>query len=313
MKAHMAELGELARDMGMEPGDAFSLNRIVARMSDRANNERAVTKLLQLEKGKTQEETPEWQQMTDEEKDTSKKIYDFTCAAHKINNVANAMTEASAKLLYQHAETSNARGLVGAKKQIYEVNKLICQQSRKEYSRGRDFKMFCLDQSEETYQGTAAQLFLPVVGNRYIVFLLNAIPTLVSKEIILVFLESLKDSKEGAATLNRLEASVWSGYLNADIESELCAFSLMYYFVCQPLLSRAKAAKSPLDMNYFYLTAVRRLAFLETDSSQLLDEDPEMWGGAVSETEPYRRYIPDVQNQAKIELQFKDKVKQNTL
>lgn len=294
----MAELEQIAHDMGTDPGDAFSLKRVVSRMSDRANNERAVTKLLLLEKEKALAQTPGWQQMSDEDKTARTKLYDFTCASHKIDNVSNAMTDASAELLYPQSD-SKRKGLLGAKKQIYEVSKLICQQSRKEYSRGRDFKMFCLDQSEDTYKGTGAHLLKPVIGNRYIVFLMNAIPTLMSKEIIMIYLEALKDSKEGAATLNRLELSVWQGYLSADIEAELCAFSLMYYFVCQPLLSRAKVAKSPLDMNYFYVTAVRRLADFEGDSSPLLNEDPEIWGGAVQETEPYRPYISHIQSIAK--------------
>ena len=159
--------------------------------------------------------------------------------------------------------------------------------------------MFCPDQREDTYKGTRARLPKPVIGNRYVVFLMNAIPTLTSKEIIRIYLEALKDSKEGAATLNRLELSVWQGYLSADIKAELCTFSLMYYFVCQPLLSGAKAAKSPLDVNYFYVTAVRRLADFDGNSSPLLNEDPEIWGGAVQETEPYRLYISHIQSIAK--------------
>ena len=42
----MAELEQIAHDMGTDPGDAFSLKRVVSRMSDRANNEWAVTKLM---------------------------------------------------------------------------------------------------------------------------------------------------------------------------------------------------------------------------------------------------------------------------
>ena len=159
--------------------------------------------------------------------------------------------------------------------------------------------MFCPDQREDTYKGTRARLLKPVIGNRYVVFLMNAIPTLMSKEIIMIYLEALKDSKEGAATLKRLELSVWQGYLSADIKAELCPFSLMYYFVCQPLLSCAKAAKSPLDVKYFYVTAVRRLADFDGNSSPLLNEDPEIWGGAVQETEPYRLYISHIQSIAK--------------
>ena len=42
----MAELEQIAHDMGTDPGDAFSLKRVVSRMSDRANSEWAVTKLM---------------------------------------------------------------------------------------------------------------------------------------------------------------------------------------------------------------------------------------------------------------------------
>ena len=81
----------------------------------------------------------------------------------------------------------------------------------------------------------------------------------------------------------------------------------MYFFVCQPLLSRTKGANSPLDMNYFYVMAVRRLANFEGDSGPLLYEDAEIWGGAVKETEQYRPYIPHIQDLAKRDT-LQDKV-----
>ena len=142
--------------------------------------------------------------MSDEDKTARTKLYDFTCASHKIDNVSNAMTDASVELLYPQSD-SKRKGLLGTRKQINKVSKLLCQQCRKEYSRGRDFKMFCLDQRENTYKGTGAHLLKPVIGNRYIVFLMNAVPTLMSKEIIMIYPEVPKDSKEGAATRNRLE------------------------------------------------------------------------------------------------------------
>ncbi|KAK7109245.1 hypothetical protein V1264_013320 [Littorina saxatilis] len=114
----------------------------------------------------------------------------------------------------------------------------------------------------------------------------------------MVYLEALKDGK-ATAGWNRLEHSVWQGYLDETVLAELCAFALMFFFVCQPLLSRAKVAKSPLEMNFFYLTAVQKLSFYAEHSEALLSEDTNMWQGSIKETEPYRPYMQDVQQMAK--------------
>ena len=47
-----------------------------------------------------------WNEMTVAEKNEQSSIHSFTCAAHnyKINNMAIAMTSASAKFLYRHSE-----------------------------------------------------------------------------------------------------------------------------------------------------------------------------------------------------------------
>jgi len=44
-------------------------------------------------------------------------LYSFTCAAHKINNMASAMTEGSSK--YLHSTEKWSRGMYGAKKNIF--------------------------------------------------------------------------------------------------------------------------------------------------------------------------------------------------
>ena len=63
-------------------------------------------------------------------------VHFFTYAAHKINNMALAITDKSAKFLY--TTDSNDRGMIGAKKHIYECNKLLCEHGRKEYRLGVD-------------------------------------------------------------------------------------------------------------------------------------------------------------------------------
>ena len=59
-----------------------------------------------------------WNEMTVAEKNEQSSIHSFTGAAHNynINNMAIAMTSASAKFLY--GETRNWRGMRGAKKHI---------------------------------------------------------------------------------------------------------------------------------------------------------------------------------------------------
>jgi hypothetical protein len=51
---------------------------------------------------------------------------------------------------------------------------------------------------------------------------LNAIPTYVAKDMVLVYLEDVRDAKE-VPGLNRLEYSVQEGYLNPTVEAEEAA------------------------------------------------------------------------------------------
>lgn len=74
----------------------------------------------------------------------------------------------------------------------------------------------------------------------------------------MIYLQDVKDSKANPC-LNRLEQSIHAGYLQKDIESEEVAFAIMYYRVCAPLLAKAKNAKSPLVMNWFYEAAIDAL------------------------------------------------------
>ena len=194
--------------------------------------------------------------------------------------------------------------MFGAKKLIYEVNKLLCQQSRKEYGQGIDFKIYCFDHDPDLYKSSGLDWLQLIVANRYIIFLTNSSPTLISKEAVMVYFEDLKDGGK-SGSLNRLEHSVWQGYLNETTIAELWAFSIMHLFVCQPLLSRAKSAKNPLDINFFYQTPIRRLASYDENSQVLLDEDFNIWGGSVKETEPHRPCMLHIQALAK---QQKEKV-----
>jgi hypothetical protein len=123
------DLEKMASNMNLDfDENTYSITRISNRMSDRAANERKVTNLLQ---DSTKLALQEKGHLSQQEILEQSKIHSFTCAAHKINNMAIAMTDRSAKFLYE--ETISVRGIQGAKKHIYECNKLLCEQSRKEY------------------------------------------------------------------------------------------------------------------------------------------------------------------------------------
>jgi hypothetical protein len=59
----------------------------------------------------------------------------------------------------------------------------------------------------------------------FYIFLQNAIPTYVAKDMVLVYLEDVRDAKE-VPGLNRLEYSVQEGYLNPT-HSQSVLFSSM--------------------------------------------------------------------------------------
>jgi hypothetical protein len=288
LKESLSDMKELATMLNLDyADDAFDLTRITTRMSDRAPNEQCVTKLIQQEKRELLEQSATWDRLTPDEQEEKVRVRQWTCAAHKVDNVTNAMTTASQEFLNSGGDK---RKMNGAKKLIYETNKLICQHSHKEYSKGKEFMAFALD--DGVYQESATSLLKPVVGNRYIIFLLNSIPTLVAKDMILVYLESLRDAKDKVG-LNKLEASVMQGYLDPTVEAELAAFAIIFYHVCHPILIKAKGAKSPLEMNWYYKTALRKLGQYADDPSDLLNGNALLWPGADKQTE-YSPLMPHV-------------------
>lgn len=109
----------------------------------------------------------------------------------------------------------------GASKHIYEVNKLLCEQSRKEYSLDANYKAYNLCAGNETGQS----LFKLIVGNKYLIFLQNAIPVFSGKDVM-VYPEDVRDGKEKPG-LYRLEQSVRQCFLDKTVETEV-AFALMF-------------------------------------------------------------------------------------
>lgn len=284
LQEQFSELNSLAKELDLDSNElTYSVTRIESRMSDKAANEKKVTRLLRDKKENILQNTEEWNEMTTEQRKDAINIYSFTCAAHKINNMAIAMTTASSNYLY--GNTDNLRSMRGAKKHIYECNKLLCEHSRKEYGLGNQFKAYSLCATEDS----GSELFKPIVGNRYLIFLQNSIPTIASRDMVLLFLEDIRDVKE-IPGLNRLEQAVQQGYLDPNVQAEEAAFALLYFELCAPLLSKAKTANSPLDMNSYYLAAVMKLDHWSNDPTELITGDVTIWEN-VSRPEIYRCYI----------------------
>ncbi|KAK3105767.1 hypothetical protein FSP39_005113 [Pinctada imbricata] len=97
LKNHLQKLEEVAKKLGITyKEDEYKISEINSRMSDRANTEKAVTRLMMEEKERELGKSADWAQISDEERQDRIKIYAFTCGNHKINNTAGAMTKASA-------------------------------------------------------------------------------------------------------------------------------------------------------------------------------------------------------------------------
>ncbi|KAL3860428.1 hypothetical protein ACJMK2_010552 [Sinanodonta woodiana] len=279
LQEQFTELHNIADQLELDHNDlTYSFMRINGRMSDRAANEKKVTRLIQ-------EKKVEFKANIEDASVYETNVYAFTCAAHKVNNMAVAMTDHSAKYLYLCDTNTNGRGMIGAKKHIYECNKLLCEHSRKEYGLGSDFKAYSLCSEIDT----GSELFKPIIGNRYLIFLQNAIPTLAAHDMVLIFLEDIKDAKDNPG-LNRLEYSVQQGYLNDNVQAEEIAFSILYFYLCAPLLQKAKTVKSPLEMNQYYASAVRKLGDWCRDPSGLVAGIDLLWEGAMG-PDIYKPYM----------------------
>ncbi|KAL3847117.1 hypothetical protein ACJMK2_018047 [Sinanodonta woodiana] len=209
----------------------------------------------------------QWQNLKANMEDASvfeTNVYAFTCAAHKLNNMAVAMTDHSTKYFYLCDSNTNASGM------------LLSEHSQKEYGLGSDFKAYSLCSEIDT----GSELFRPIIGNRYLIFLQNAIPSLAAHNMVLIFLEDIKDANDNTG-LNRLEYSVQQGYLNDNVQADEIAFSILYAYLCAPLLQKAKTVKSPLEMNQYYASAVGTLGDWCRDPSGLVAGIDLLWEGAM--------------------------------
>jgi DNA-binding MltR family transcriptional regulator len=98
LQEQFTDLNTLSKELNLDSDEqAFSVARIHSRMSDRAANEKKVTRLQREEKQEILQTMDNWNEMRVAEKNEQSSIHSFICAAHKINNMALAMTSASAK------------------------------------------------------------------------------------------------------------------------------------------------------------------------------------------------------------------------
>eukprot|EP00058_Branchiostoma_floridae_P002271 XP_002587759.1 hypothetical protein BRAFLDRAFT_94663 [Branchiostoma floridae] len=268
------DLQEMGTALGID-GSFAHVGQIKTHMKDRAAVETKVTRMLEDLKGdKLHETVPGWHLLSPEEQEKRKKIYGFTCAAHKIQNMAEAMSKAAQKNVKYDVEKEGKarRGMVGAKDHIYATAKLLCMETKKEYAEEKEFCGFALLHTE--LEDSGQKLFQPIVGNRFLVFFQNAIPCFVGKEMIQLYLTD-KNCKKG--NFNRLEEAVYNGYFNPNVMAEERAYSIMYYEVCLPLFSKCQEAGSPLDMNRYYQVVHDKLTEWANDATVLFEGSEPLW------------------------------------
>ncbi|XP_070547226.1 germ cell nuclear acidic protein-like isoform X1 [Ptychodera flava] len=69
----------------------------------------------------------------------------------------------------------------------------------------------------------------------------------------------LLDVRDVKGAWNKLESSVYEGYLDRKILAEERTYGILYYEVLLPLLAKCKGAKSPLEMNKHYAYTIQKL------------------------------------------------------
>lgn len=252
------ELGEIAVKHGIATYDEakgiYSIKNIIGHMSDRASTETKLTRLLVERKAELLHE----EGLPDDEIQKRAKVYNFTCSLHKINNTAVAMTQAAEKHLdFSPTDTTGTR-------HIYQTDKLICTESNKEYAQGTRFRSFCL--SQDCLEDSASTMFKPIVGGRYLVYCENAIATYCCKDLVMLFLQDLKEVKK----LNRLESNVYNGFLDTKILAEVRALAVVFHDILQPLFVKALQAATPLALNDDYHFVVEKMEMFGVDAVPLL-------------------------------------------
>ena len=91
---------------------------------------------------------------------------------------------------------------------------------------------------------SGSKLFKPIVGGQYLVYLGNSVPTYCSKDLIMMFLVDLKQTKK----LNKLEQGVYDGFTDMKVQAELRALAIMYHDIIKPLY----ITKIPVDQTYHF-------------------------------------------------------------
>ncbi|XP_077981591.1 uncharacterized protein LOC144436632 [Glandiceps talaboti] len=287
----LCELQRLGQEMNLEHvEETYNVINFKTRMSDRAATEGKMTKLLcEMKTRELERLLPTWNEMTQEEKNEKIRIHAFTCGAHKLTNMAEAMNKAAVKYLYENDEiASNNRRMIGAKKHIYECDKLLCENSKKEYAKGKDFKGFCL--SRDIHVKSGSQLFKPIVGSRYLIYFHNSLPTYVGRQFIQLFLVDHCDSK---GHWNKLEASVYDGYNDLRITAEERAYAVLYYEVCLPLMVKTKSVNQILEMNEVYEMTVNKLKEWSDDPEGLFEGSEKLWPDC-RRNDAHKQYILEV-------------------
>ena len=121
-------------------------------------------------------------------------------------------------------------------------------------------RSFCL--SEDRLAESGSTMFKPIVGGRYLVYCENPIATCCCKDLIMLFLQDLKEVKR----LNRLESNVYNGFLNQKILTEVRALTVIFHDILHPLFIKASTAATPLALNYDYHFAVKKVEMFSVDA-----------------------------------------------
>ena len=198
---------------------------------------------------------------------------------------------------------------------VRAINKLLCENGRKEYGQGLWLKMW-----EENVKGLVfeADVFDPLVGARYFAVFKNALPTIVRMERYLEFIHwrALTKTKVGEC---RLSQAIIEGYADAETRLQLLAGSLVGQEVLLPILcimkkreitervtEGGKKLKANLgrmniqDATKFYLSIEECMTRWSKDATPVLDgTEHVLWFDRISHSKVTKSMVKELRAMVK--------------
>ena len=244
-------------------GDCIIAN-ISATMSDQAATQKLFNKMLEELKQNTLPRVKDnWNEMTDDEKDSCSRICNFFCGLHILINLADVTNAALCKFEDATDELNKLRskcnrGESGTVRLIRTACKALAKRGDEKSGAYGQFSIFI---NEELHEVVRLE---PFYGNRFNILFFDASALFYYKDLAVEFLDKVH------GTSNRLLASVLEDLRIPEYLAGVKALGLIEKYVTSPLWRLIEGKSHILEMNVHYSNFLRFLEEASKDASAFM-------------------------------------------